>query len=331
MNNITLLQAFDLFIYDRSTYCENKTIINYKNTIRYFIEFLEESKGINRAALLINDITVHDIKSYIVMLRDRKKLSTHILKPTVDGPVTNRTIRTYLIDIRTFFNYLCKEELINSNIMDSIKIIKSEKKLLKPLLQTEVFQIDSLFNLKCESGIRNFCIVHLMLDCGLRSGDVLKLKVDDINFNDNIIYIDDGKGKKDRLVILPGKLKINLYKYITIYRSVLSFSSGSVNFVFISVNGKLDPVTDNTIKSLFSRIRSKTGIVRLKPHLLRHTFATSFIIGGGNMEMLRLFLGHSSYSVTQDYLHVANFCQNAGVKIYKLDDVYFKNYSGYGY
>ncbi|WP_081820350.1 tyrosine-type recombinase/integrase [Robinsoniella sp. KNHs210] len=62
----------------------------------------------------------------------------------------------------------------------------------------------------------------------------------------------------------------------------------------------------------------------MHPHLLRHTFATSYIIGGGNLEMLRLLLGHYDYNVTRNYLHLAYQYMILNADIYKLDSVFFK-------
>lgn len=67
-----------------------------------------------------------------------------------------------------------------------------------------------------------------------------------------------------------------------------------------------NPCNDNAIKQVFAKLKKYTGIERLHPHLLRHTFATQYIVNGGNLEMLRLIMGHSSITVTQIYLHLAN-------------------------
>ena len=64
---------------------------------------------------------------------------------------------------------------------------------------------------------------------------------------------------------------------------------------------------------------------RLHAHLLRHTFATSYLYYGGNMEMLRLLMGHSSYSILQNYVHLAAQEELINSGLYKLDDIFFKN------
>lgn len=323
MKDITLKQALELFLFDRETYCGSKTINNYKNTLRYFIDFLEIKYDMQSDKIKINDITKQDVQAYVVMLRNRDKLSTHDFKPTVDTPVTNTTIRTYTIDVRTFFHFLYNEEIIERDIMKNFKLIKREKKLIIPLYDDEVKTIDNTYNLRTVSGLRNYCIIHLMLDAGLRSGDVCNLKVDDIDFAHNQILIFNSKGEKDRVVPMAKNLRSYLYKYINIYRPVTECKE-----LFLSVNGNNDVLTDNSIKSLFARIRVHTGIKRLKPHLLRHTFSTSFILNGGNMESLRLYLGHSSYDTTQMYLHLASLYQRTQGEIYKVDDILTKTFIG---
>ena len=120
---------------------------------------------------------------------------------------------------------------------------------------------------------------------------------------------------------MVSKVKRRLYEYLTLYRPY----TGSEIFL-CSVNGTYTDISQDSIKSLFSRIRSKTGIKRLKPHLLRHTFATSFLLGGGDMESLRLYMGHASYETTQNYLHLADLYNRMGTEIYRLDKIFFKRY-----
>ena len=72
------------------------------------------------------------------------------------------------------------------------------------------------------------------------------------------------------------------------------------------------------------RIRRNTGLDRVYPHLLRHTFSTSYIMGGGSLESLRILLGHYDYSVTRIYLHLANQFFVMDSDIYRLDPVLFR-------
>nr|WP_288890190.1 tyrosine-type recombinase/integrase [uncultured Blautia sp.] len=319
--DINLQQAFDLFIFDRETYCNAKTIKNYKNTLSYFFNYMTDTYKCSLSDIKLSDVTIMDLKGYVIMLRKRDKLSSHPYKPTESKPITNTSIRTYSIDLRAFFNFLYNNEYMEKDLMKKFKLIKRESKLVLPLFADEVREIDTLFNLKTSSGLRNYCMLHLMLDEGMRSGDVCGLKVQDVCFQQNHILVFDGKGNKDRIIPLATGLKKHLHQYVTIYRPYTDH-----DFMFCSADGAHAPVTENTIKCLFARIRKKTEITRLKPHLLRHTFATSFILGGGDLESLRIYLGHTTYDTTQNYLHLANTYNRMGSDVYRLDKIFFKTY-----
>lgn len=321
MMSISIKQGYDLFIFDRETYCKDTTLLNYKNTLSYFLDYIVEKYERPLEQIYLDELTLADLQGYVVMLRKREKLSNHPFKPTEHKPITNTSIRTYCIDLRTFFHFLYYNEYMEKDLMKRFKLIRREKKLVLPLFAHEVEQIDKMFNLKTCTGLRNYCVVHLMLDQGLRSGEVCGLNVGDVNFDHNHILVREGKGDKDRIIPMASGLKKRLYEYLTLYRPY----TGTDTFL-CSVNGTCTDISKDSIKSLFSRIRSNTGIDRLKPHLLRHTFATSFLLGGGDMESLRLYLGHASYETTQNYLHLADVYNRMGTDIYRLDKIFFKRY-----
>lgn len=121
--------------------------------------------------------------------------------------------------------------------------------------------------------------------------------------------------------MLPLALKTR--NYLKAYLSNLDKELDDNDYVFSVNNG--DPITDDAIKCFFQRLKNTSGVKRIYPHLLRHTFATSFILGGGSVEVLRIYMGHSSIETTQKYCHLANnmrFMKN----IYKLDDCFLKKF-----
>lgn len=317
---LTLEQGFELFLLDREVYCSPNTVQNYRNTLKYFFNYItvERNAGINKIHL--NTITLQDLNRYVVMLRKRNKLSTHHFKPTVEKPISNTSIRDYQMDVKTFFKWLYNCDYMDYEISKNFKMIPREKTQRLPLYQDEVDSIDSMFkNSKCETSLRNLCIIHLMCDGGLRSQEVIHLSVHHLDFNKKYIFIEKSKGYRSRYVPMSNKLKGYLYKYFSLYR--LSTSS---DYPFLLQIGTDKGITKDVIKSLFSRIKKTTNIVRLNPHLLRHTFATSFILGGGDLETLRMYLGHSSLETTQKYLHTATVYKSISDDIYKLDKFFIK-------
>lgn len=315
MNDISLKQAYEIYIFDRKTFCLDKTVQNYENTIRYFLEYMEEYKERPAGDIMLSDILNDDIKRYIIMLRQRPANANHPLKRAC-GRLSQRTIRNYTMDLKTFFQYLTEEGYCD-NKFSGVKMIRAERKTIVPIFQNEVEILDKICDPKLPYGCRNYCMIHLMLDAGLRVSEVRKLRLRDIDIDNSYIHVIYGKGSKERTIPMSAKLRKYLYLYINVHRP-----SCQSETIFVEIGG--DPLTENAMKSLFARMKKRSGIERLRPHLLRHTFATAYIMGGGSVEMLRILLGHESIETTQLYMHLAavyNYQDN----MYQLDPVFYRS------
>ena len=156
-----------------------------------------------------------------------------------------------------------------------------------------------------------------MLDAGLRLSEVLNLQISHVDFNQNYIFIVNGKGSKDRIIPLVPRLKKYLYRYTVLYRP----DNLQHDFLLCSMN-TYEPLSKSCIRSLFARMHKHLTVSRFYPHLLRHTFATAYILGGGDLESLRIYMGHSDISTTQNYLHLAAELRFT-VNVYKLDSRMF--------
>lgn len=303
-----LKDAFDLFILDRSTYVTSKSLTYYDENVGQFLNYLSGNLDIELAKLDCNVINRRLVQEYILYLRSRN--------------IKNTSINTYFRAVKTFLNWCIDEGYCCSDCLRKIKMQKNDASPIIPLYQSEVDVIDSCFDMDSEDGLRNYCIVHLMLDAGFRCSDVVNLKISGILFDKNYMQV-KGKGQKFRSVLLAPKVKICIYNYLMLYTSYL-FDSDLNCPVFLSLKGD-GFITVTSVRLVVQRLKEKTGIKRLHPHLLRHTFATSYILGGGNMEFLRLMLGHSDYETTGMYLHLASEAQMLGHDIYKLDSIFFKS------
>lgn len=315
--DISLKQAFEVFIFDRETFCSETTVTNYKNTIRYFCNFMEQLREQPADKIMCSTLIKQDLVAYSHWLRGKTLNEGHPFKKESGGKLSRRTVRNYCMDLKTFMHYLHQEDYIE-DIHSGFKLIRAESKVPVPLSATEVDQLDECFNVKTATGNRNLCIVHLMLDAGLRSHEVRELEINRIFFDNRQILI-NGKGSKQRVVPMGAKLRKYLWMYFNLHRTY------SEHGLFLTGSDG-QPLTESAIKSMFSRVRKKAGIDRLTPHLLRHTFASCFIVGGGSVEMLRILLGHSSIETTQRYMHVATL-YDYQENVYELDPIFFKSYS----
>ncbi len=304
-----LVDAYNLFIMDKESFCSLETLEYYQENIPKFMHFVANYLDLSYEQLECDIVDRQFILEYISFLR-----STGI---------KNTTVNTYFRAVKTFLNFCIDEGYIESGCLRKIKFLKSDQEPIIPLTQSEVDAIDKTCNLKTETGLRNYCIIHLMIDCGFRVGDVCNLRIKDVLFDKGIIMV-LGKGAKYRSVLLAPRIKKQLYKYLLSYRPYVLRSGDYVMQPFFTQIGSDEFINDSVIKQYFRRLKKSSGVSRVHPHLLRHTFATSYILGGGNIEFLRLMLGHSDYATTKMYLHLANQMQMLNTDVYKLDPVFFK-------
>jgi integrase/recombinase XerC/integrase/recombinase XerD len=277
------------------------------------IDYFEFEFSVPASEIDVNDIMIDNINNYVLYLRGKIKNYGHPYTKA-GGVLSKRSIRTYSIDMRTFFNWLSNYEITTHNEMKKFRMIKSESKSIIPIKKSQMYIIDDCFDIKTCMGMRNLAMLHLMIDMGFRSGDVCNLKLGDIDFADDFIALENGKGDKDRIVPMARVVKKYINRYLTFVER------NPEDFLFTDSNG--NQVTANSIKGVFTRLKTKSGIKVLYPHLLRHTFATSFVLGGGNLEVLRYYMGHSDISTTQKYLHIATGLQFHR-NVYKLDPIFF--------
>ncbi len=300
---MTIAQAYKLFLRDRAGYCSEKTIQTYSEHLSVYFDWLE------RTYKTLPDLDFEDIppddnifSDYILYLRNKRKVS-------------NSTIRSYSRSIKAFLNY-CYQEDICKDYLKKVKLPSDDAVPPEPLLQDEVVRLDNCFALDTLMGLRNYCIVHLMLDCGLRTQEVVHLEMQHVDAAHNLLHIRLSKGNKSRVTLIPDFLIEAIGKYM----QQCGRSSG---VIFYSLR-KDQVLTEEGIKMVFQDLKHHADIPRLHAHLLRHTFATSYLCGGGNLEFLRVMMGHSDYSVTKMYSSLAAQYKMLGVQYYKLDFIFFR-------
>lgn len=310
--------AFDDFMAYKRSYCDKSTCDYYSQNIGFFFQYLEDLHGLPVSELPLPDLDRKVLQNYVTYLRDKPKFQNHPFKvgESKKGCLMNSTIRIYVRAVRVFLNYVRDEQLCEMPFSGKVKLPKDDSRMQMPLFQDEVDAIDALFPQNTEIGLRNLCIVHLMLDAGLRAEEVIALKVSDLHFSKRIICINDSKNHKSRFVPMAWSLKTYLQCY-------LEFREPEGSQYLILKHGTCEGISYNVIKQLFFRIRGKVDISRLHPHLLRHTFGASYLIGGGNLEFLRDMMGHSDYTVTRQYVKMANQYRMMGAEVYRLDGIFF--------
>ena len=156
-------------------------------------------------------------------------------------------------------------------------------------------------------GARNTAIVSLMLDTGLRLSETASLKAQGVHLEPRYVKV-MGKGSKERLVSFGTACQKALIHYFHHFR--VEPAHEEIDTFFLTIDGY--PMTGDAIKSVIKRLSKSSGIRRLHPHLLRHTYATMFLLNGGDVFLLNHNLGHTTLEMVQNYLHIA--AQTAAVR-----------------
>ena len=259
----------------------NATVSYYRNVLGYFLEF---SGNVD-----VTELTLHRCREYYLQL--------------AQDEINSVSVQSYIRGLRAFLRWLYDNEYITENICAKFKLPKATRKVIDVLTEEEIALLfDSILG-RHELAVRNRLIVALMLDCGLRRHEVVTLTVSAVHLRDRYIIVQQGKGDKQRVVPF-GKFTAKLVeRYLKLTAQRLPREALIIK---LSGDGPAEGITDTTLIQLFRKLKKRTGIYRLKPHLLRHTFATRYLENGGNIYSLQQILGHTSLDMVKRYLHLAN-------------------------
>jgi len=180
------------------------------------------------------------------------------------------------------------ENVLNQDL--NLPTIKKNKTL------PEILTIGEMRNLiGSTQNTKHKLIIKMLYGCGLRVGEIINLKKDDLNFKEGLIHIHLAKGKKDRFVRVPESIVVELKNFIEENNSDVLFESNR--------GGKL---TTKTVQLVLKNSAKKAGIKkRVYPHLLRHSFATHLLESGTDLRVIQKLLGHSDIKTTQIYTHIS--------------------------
>ena len=268
------------------------TLIAYHKDLLGFREFALSEFDFSE----VNSVSYAIIRSWIVKL--------------VGDGVSNRTINRKISSLRTYYKFLLKIGDIEVSPLLKHKVLKTAKKLQVPFSEKEIE--DVLEILKEEDsflGLRNKLIVELFYSTGMRRGELVNLKLNDISDSQKTIKV-LGKRKKERLIpLLPSALS-TIASYLG-YRKDLS-SLKDVDYLLLTEKGAkvYETLVYRVINNYFSKASEK---VKKSPHILRHSFATHLLNEGADIKSVKELLGHSSLASTQIY---------ANNSISKLQQVY---------
>lgn len=276
------LQEFKLYIEVERNFSKH-TVTAYSADILSFIVWLKDRN--------IKDVTYNTIREYLLYIQQFNYSKT--------------TTARKIASLRTFYRFLYRERVIETNPALGIHSPKRGKSLPEFLTEEEIDKILNKINIDSPAGYRNRTILELLYATGMRISELSSLNFENLNLEENEIKV-FGKGAKERIVLVSERAKKFLETYIKTVRYLI-FNSNNQNQddpVFINKTGyRLQPQSVRlAIKDVVDKIELPKHVT---PHVFRHSFATKLLENGADLRIVQELLGHSNISNTQIYTHVS--------------------------
>jgi integrase/recombinase XerC len=253
------------------------TVISYKNDLEQFFEFCELPEG---------------------QIPDHKKIRNWIIS-LMNNEISARTVNRKISSLKSFYRYLVREGMIESNPVKKIILPRTDKKL--PVFVNEASMdvlLDEVSFGDDFEGIRNKLIIEMLYYTGMRVNEMVELTCSNINLYENTLKV-IGKRNKERIIpMLP-----ELVSAIKIYFESRSEIQGiDHDYFYVTPKGK--KIYARLVYRVVNRFLGLvTSVDKKSPHVLRHTFATHMLNKGADLNAIKEILGHSNLSATEIYTH----------------------------
>jgi integrase/recombinase XerC len=257
------------------------TVVAYTIDLDQFVQFCTEVVG----EFNVFNIDAKIIRSWIVQL--------------MENDLSARSVNRKITTVKSFFKFLLKEQIVETNPANYLTLPKIRKKLpnfveeknLNHLLDDGFFSQDYV-------GVRDKLIITILYGTGIRLAELLLLKENDIDTKNCLIKV-LGKGKKERIIPYPASINQLIEQYLNEKGNKIGFKTERL---LVTEEGK--PVYEKLIYRVVNNNLSKVTLLEKKsPHVLRHTYATHLLNKGADLNAVKELLGHANLAATQIYTH----------------------------
>jgi len=236
----------------------------------------------------LEDVERGDVRSFLVYLRSKVGLAPS-------------SVARSLSSLRSFYDYLYIENVVQENPTETIASPRSRRKLPNVISLDEVDALLSAPNINTTAGIRDLAMLELVYATGLRVSELVSLKTSSVDLE--VGYLRSlGKGAKERLIPIGDTAKKAIENYIDNARPLIQKKRIS-SYLFLTRRG--DSMTRQGFWKNLKKYSIKAKILSpVSPHTLRHAFATHLLERGADLRSVQKMLGHSDISTTQIYTHI---------------------------
>jgi integrase/recombinase XerD len=257
------------------------TVKYYRNELTGFMRILEQ-QGVSTVP---SKITTNQIKENVILYMMEELGRSEV------------TINAKLRAVRAFFNFLHKEGIIADNPVDNVSLIKQKKTVIETFSRDQLHAILRQPDQSTFTGFRDYTILLLLIETGIRARELCAITTNDVNWQDNLVKV-DGKGYKERQVPMQTQMKRQLRKYLQV-RGRLDTPN-----LFVTIDDT--PLTQRQLQNRIAKYGRKANIngVRCSPHTFRHTFAKMSVQNGADVFALQAVLGHTSLEMVRNYVNL---------------------------
>jgi integrase/recombinase XerC len=269
-------------------YPSDNTVTSYEYDLKDFARWYAHTIGENLKPKLVTELDIAEYRQYLM----RK------YKPS--------TVNRWLAAISKWLKWASKEGILH-RVPEMPKQVRQEK--LAPRALTRSEQNALLRAVMREGNLRNQAIIYVLLYCGLRVGEIVRLRVEDVELKrQGKISVRNSKGNKTREVPAPAKARKKLQEYL---------GNRTNGRIFLGQRG---PLSERGVQQILAKYAYKARIEGLTPHTLRHTFAKNLLDKGVDLPKIAALLGHENLNTTAVYTRPSFAELKKAVEIYDQED-----------
>ncbi len=226
-----------------------------------------------------------------------------LLKSVADLGISSASQRRIIAGWRTFYRMMVAEGAMKDSPAAMLDLPVRPQHLPDVLTDDEITLIQDTFDRSTYEGERNYVIVEVLYDCGLRVSELVNLRLSNIYADEQYLQV-IGKGDKERWVPIGDRALELMARYIHNIRSHLTPKPGEEKIVFLNRRGAR--LTRQMVFIMLQRAVEAAGIrKKVSPHSLRHSFATELVENGADLRAVQEMLGHESITTTEIYTHIS--------------------------
>ena len=276
-----------------------KTIQWYGANLKRFSKYLKD----NDLPSQVTETGTAEVRAFIFHLQNNVRRWETSPSVKDQNRLSPFSVHGYARTIKAFWSWLLVEGYIQTNPMIRLKPPRVPHKIIPSLSIEQVQRLLSILDTRTPRGFRDFAIILLLFDTGIRLSELVNLDIQGIDFQQSCFTV-NGKGNRERIVPFGSQIRRTLRRYVTSFRP--EPDSPRVSQLFLTDQGL--PLKPRAVQSMLTRLGRRSGIagVRISPHTFRHSFARQYLMCGGDVFSLQRILGHKSLEVVKIYVNLAS-------------------------